>query len=122
MSPCPSLALNFSTFTIDVAGSRLIDTSTLELILSVSSVPASKTSELYAALLSTAEEFRDLLAEYSDVISSQGFSATVPKHLVCHSVPTTPGPPVFAKARRLDAEKLQKIFCCYGSCGYNLML
>ena len=30
-----------------------------------------------------------------------------PKHPVHHSVPTTPGPPVFAKARMLEAEKLE---------------
>ena len=48
-----------------------------------------------------------MLAEYLDFISSKGFSATFPKHPVCHSVPTTPGPPVFAKARRLDDEKLE---------------
>ena len=39
-------------------------------------------------LLSTSEEFRDLLAEYADVISSKGFSGTVPKHPVLHSDPT----------------------------------
>ena len=59
------------------------------------------------ALLSTSEEFRDLLAEYPDVISSKDFSASVPKHQVRHSVPTVPGLLVFAKARRLDAEKLE---------------
>ena len=75
--------------------------------VALSSVPASKTSEIYAALLSTSEEFRDLLAEYPDVIYSKGFSATFPKHPVYHSVPTTPGPPVFAKARRLDDERLE---------------
>ena len=30
-----------------------------------------------------------------------------PKHPVHHSVPTTPGPPVFAKARMLEDEKLE---------------
>ena len=92
---------------VDRAGSRLLDASTLEQIPAVFSMPASKTSELYAALLSTSEEFRDLLAEYLDVISSKGFSAAVPKHLVRHFVPTTLGPPVFTEARRLDAEKFE---------------
>ena len=41
------------------------------------------------------------------MISSKDFSAAVPKHDVRHTVPTVPGPPVFAKARRLDAEKLK---------------
>ena len=92
---------------VDVAGSRLLDASSLEPIPAVSIVPTGSDSKLYTALLSTLEEFRDLLAEYPDVISSKSFSASVPKHPVRHSVPTVPGPPVFAKARRLDAEKLE---------------
>ena len=48
-----------------------------------------------------------MLAEYPDVISSKDFSASVPKYQVCHSVPTVAGPPVFAKSRRLDSEKLE---------------
>ena len=48
-----------------------------------------------------------MLSEYPDVVSSKGFSATTPKHPVRHTVPTVPIPPVFAKARRLDAEKLE---------------
>ena len=79
----------------------------LEPIPTFSSVPTGSDSKLYTALLSTSEEFSDLLAEYPDVISSKGFSASVPKHPVRHSVPTVPGPPVFAKVRRLDAEKLE---------------
>ena len=46
---------------------------------------------VYTALLTTREEFRDLLSEYPDVISSKGFLAADPKHPV----------------RRLDAEKLE---------------
>ena len=41
---------------VTVAGSYLLDASTLEPIPIVSSVPTSKPSELYAALLSTAKE------------------------------------------------------------------
>ena len=79
----------------------------LEPIPTFSSVHTGSDSKLYTALLSTSEEFRDLLAEYPDVISSKNFSATVPKHLVHNYVPTVPGPPVFVKARQLDAEKLE---------------
>ena len=71
---------------VDVAGSRLLDASSLEPIPTVSPVPTGSDSKLYTALLSTTEEFRDLLAEYPDVIFSKGFSATVPKHPVRHSV------------------------------------
>ena len=54
---------------VDIVGSRHLDAS--------------------SSLLSTTEEFRDLLAEYPDVISSKGFSGTVPKHPVCHSWTTS---------------------------------
>jgi len=92
---------------VDVAGSRLLDSSTLEPIPAASSNSVNSKSGLYAALLSTPEEFRDLLSEYPDVVSSKGFFTTDPRHPVRHTVPTSPGPPVFAKARRLDAEKLE---------------
>ena len=92
---------------VDVAGACLLDAATLEPIPAVPSTKPGKHSELYAALLSTSGEFRDLLAEYPDVISSKNLSASVPKDQVRHSVPTVPGPPVFAKARGLDAEKLE---------------
>jgi len=84
---------------VDIVGSCLLDASTLEPIPAIS-LPCKpgKHSELYVALLTTTEEFRDLLAEYLDEISFKGFSAAVPKHPVCHS---------FAKARRLDGEKLE---------------
>ena len=107
-SPCRSDFLCHHHLLVDVACSCLLDAATLEPIPAVSSPgKPGKHSELYAALLSTKEEFRDLLAEYPHVISSEEFSASVPKHQVRHSVPTAPGPPVFAKARRLDAKKLE---------------
>ena len=75
---------------VDVAGACLLDAATLEPIPTVPSTKPGKHSELYVALLSTSEEFRDLLAEYPDVISSKNFSAFVPKDQVRHSVPTVP--------------------------------
>ena len=71
---------------VDVAGSRLLDASSLEPIPTVSSVPANTKSQLYTALLSTTEEFQDLLAEYPDVVSSKGFSASTPKHPIRHTI------------------------------------
>ena len=76
---------------VHVAGACLLDAATLEPIPPVPSTKPGKHSELYATLLSTSEEFRDLLAEYPDIISSKDFSAAVPKHQVRHSVPTVPG-------------------------------
>ena len=51
-------------------------------------------------------EIRKLLSGYPDVLSSDGFLASTPKHGVIHDLPTAPGPPVYAKACRLDPEKL----------------
>ena len=92
---------------VNVAGSCLFDSSTLESIPTVSSSSASNKSDLYTALLSTSDEFYDLLSKYPDVISSKVFFTTDPKHSVCQNVPTSPSPLVFAKACRLDAEKLE---------------
>ena len=92
---------------VDVAGSCLLEATTLEPLPAVSSSSSNIKSHLYTALISTPQEFRDLLAEYPDVVSAKGFSSSKPKHQFLHSVPTVPGPPVFAKARRLDAEKLE---------------
>ena len=88
--------------------------SSLELIPGVSLVPTGSSSKLYTALLSTSEEFRNLLAEYPDVIFYKGFSATVSKHPVRHSVPTVPGPPVFAKARQYSAFD-RELFAAYSA-------
>ena len=79
---------------------HLLDSSTLESIPDISSSEVKSKSDLYTALLSTPEEFRDLLSKYPDVVSSKGFFTTDPKHSVCYTVPTSPGPGVFAKAHR----------------------
>ena len=39
-------------------------------------------------------------------MQSDGFTAAPPRHKVRHHILTKPGPPVFAKARRLDPAKL----------------
>ena len=65
------------------------------------------TSDPFCAHLQTApREIRKLLSEYPDILSYDGFSASTPKHGVFHDLPTIPGPPVFAKAHRLDPDKL----------------
>ena len=82
---------------VDVAGSRLLDSSTLESIPAISSSSSNSRSDLYTALLFTPEEFRGLLSKYPDVICSKGFFTTDPKHSVRHTVPTLlPGQTVFA--------------------------
>ena len=74
---------------------HLLDSSTLESILAVSSSSSNSESDLYTALLSTPEEFRDLLSEYPDVVSSKDLFTTIPPYCsyldrpagVCQSPP-----------------------------------
>ena len=47
-----------------------------------------------------------LLQDFHDVLSLDGFTASKPRHGVCHHLLTNLGPPVYAKPRRLDPEKL----------------
>ena len=56
--------------------------------------------------MSAPQQVKKLLEEFPDVLSSDGFTATKPRHGVRHHLLTNPGPPVFAKPRRLDPEKL----------------
>ena len=58
------------------------------------------------AFLSTPQCVRKLLEDFPDVLSSDNFTASKPCHGVRHHLLTIPGPPVFAKPRRLDLEKL----------------
>ena len=46
------------------------------------------------------------MVDYPDVLSSDGFTTSNSKHGVFHDLPTVPDPPVLAKARHLDSEKL----------------
>ena len=94
---------NFSLL-VDVAGARVLDADSMD-VLSAGSSHTSSTP-FCAHLRSAPKEIRRLLADYPDVLSSDGFTASNPKHGVFHDLPTVPGPPVFAKARRLDPEKL----------------
>ena len=68
--------------------------------------PDSSSAPLKANLLTTPKCIQDLLAEFPDVASSDGFTASEPRHGVKHYLLTQPGPPVFARAFRLDPEKL----------------
>jgi len=90
---------------VDVVGSRILDSSTLQPVCH-SSASQEESTTLRATLLSTPESIRRLIDEYQDVLSSDGFSAAPPKHNVRHHISTEPGLPVFAKARRLDPSKL----------------
>ena len=77
------------------------------LILWMSTISSPAASNPFCTHLQQApREIRKLLLEYPDVLFSDGFSVSTPKHGVFHDLPTVPGPPVFAKARHLDPGKL----------------
>ena len=104
----PILGANFLRhfrLLVDMAGQRVLDASTL-LTVGSNAATLSESNTLCATLLSTPEPIRQLLAEYPDVLSTDGFSAATPRHGIFHHIKTTPGPPVFAKARHLDPGKL----------------
>ena len=70
------------------------------------SSPVDATTPMQAAFLSTPKCVSELLEEFPDVLQSDGFTASPPRHKVRHHILTNPGPPIFAKARRLDPVKL----------------
>ena len=92
---------------LDVANQRVFsfDSPTSPSIV-LPTVPDSTSAPFKANLLTTPKCIQDLLAEFPDVASSDGFTASKPRHGVKHHLLTQPGPPVFARARRLDPEKL----------------
>ena len=68
----------------------------------VPSSPVDATTPMQAAFLSTPKCMSELLEEFPDILQSDGFTASPPRHKVRHHILTNPGPPIFAKARRLD--------------------
>ena len=85
---------------VDIARARVQDADSLDVLSAVSSSAASDSFCTY--LQHAPREIQILLC----TLSSDGFWASTPKHEVFHDLPTAPGPPVFAKARCLDPEKL----------------
>ena len=92
---------------VDVARAKVLDADSLD-VLSVFSSPAAS-NPFCAHLQQAPREIWKLLSEYPDFLSSDVFLASTPKHGVFHDLPTAPGPPVFAKACRLDPEKLASV-------------
>ena len=89
----------------------LIDPRRCQVLLSSSLHPllppaTAATSPLLASLQSCPPAIRSLLDRYPTVFSSE-ISSSHPAHGVQHHIPTA-GPPVFAKARRLDQDRLHQ--------------
>ena len=60
--------------------------------ISLVALAPSMTSGLHATLLSTPQCISDLLFEFPDVLSSDGFTASKPQHQIRHHLLTQPGP------------------------------
>ena len=85
---------------IDLSGRRLLGLNHLPPIPARAVCSASKVCGLHQLR----DGFEAILDEFPDLLVPK-FHFTSPKHPVCHHI-VTRGPPVHARARRLDAEKL----------------
>ena len=83
---------------IDLAGRRLISSDCVQFPLSESNKP------LTLAGLSITNEFKEIIDEFPELLVPN-FSSSANRHGVEHHI-VTEGPPVHAKARRLDHEKM----------------
>ena len=88
---------------VDLQGRQLLNAADMSVIRG-STARSSHQSSLYTALLAVPNPFHPLLAQFPELVGSD-FANLNPKHCVEHHVETS-GPPVFAKPRRLDAQKL----------------
>ncbi len=87
---------------VDISNRQLVDSLTREVI---TAPPTPAEEEFRAALLTVPTDFQPLLSEFPDVFGSH-ISHSKPKHKIEHHI-VTQGPPVFAKSRRLDPERLE---------------
>jgi hypothetical protein len=90
---------------VDPARQLVLDAASLKPISTSSSPTSTPTPSSVAALHSVQPTIRKLLSEFPGVLSSD-LSQPSPLHQVQHQIITS-GQPVFAKARRLDPEKLK---------------
>lgn len=88
---------------VDVANQRVFSS---DLSITLTTSPSTSTTRPSANLLSTPACISQVLSEFPDVLTSEGFKVSEPRHDVRHHIVTQPGPPVHAKPRRLDPEKL----------------
>ena len=90
---------------VDVKGCKVVHTDCSEDVV-IQDSPGPQPPFKTVSFLSAPQQIQKLLEEYLNVLSSDGFTASKPRHGVRHYLLTNPGPPVFAKPRRLDPEKL----------------
>ena len=101
----PILGIDFlyqNKWLVDVPGRQILDSTTLAPIFTVPP-PADICTDLSVALVDAPPAIQRLLDDFPEVCGAS-FNNLKPKHGVEHHIETT-GPPVYAKYRRLDAEK-----------------
>ena len=75
---------------VDMAGGRVLESSSLNSV-GESFLSSDDPGFLRAALLSTPKCIRELLSDFPDFLSSDGFTASPPCHEVRHHLLTQPG-------------------------------
>jgi hypothetical protein len=91
---------------VDPVGRQVLDSKTLKPLSKTPTAAGTLRSKFAAALCSITPSVRSLLASFPTIVGT-GKGKPSPKHKIRHTIETT-GRPVFAKARRLDPDKLRK--------------
>jgi hypothetical protein len=105
----PILGLDFLSahgLLIDPLGRQVLDSKTLKPLSKTPAAAGTLRSRFASALCSIMPSVRSLLASFPAIVGD-GKGKPSPKHKIRHTIETT-GRPVFAKARRLDPDKLRK--------------
>ncbi len=89
---------------VDPVGRQVLDSKTLKPLSKPATAAGTLRSKFAAALCSIAPTVRSLLASFPAIVGDGKLS---PKHKIRLTIETT-GRPVFAKARRLDPDKLRQ--------------
>jgi hypothetical protein len=105
----PILSLDFLSvhgLLVDPVGRQVLDSKSLKPLSKLTTATGTLCSKFATAHCSIAPLVRSLLASFPAIIGDRKGKPS-PKHKIRHTIETT-GRPVFAKARRLDPDKLRQ--------------
>ncbi|KAJ8416183.1 hypothetical protein AAFF_G00382050 [Aldrovandia affinis] len=108
--PTAGLCYYHASLLVDVRNRRLVNAETFA---TLPGSPSSTGTSKLSSALSSADMFQRLLMDFPD-LTTPTFSSAAVKHGVDHFIATT-GPPVHARARRLDPQKLAVAKAEFGS-------
>ncbi len=91
---------------VDPVGRQVLDSKTLKPLSKMPTAAGTLHSKFTAALCFITPSVRSLLASFATIVGD-GKGKPSPKHKICHTIEMM-GRPVFAKAHRLDPDKLHK--------------